>query len=180
MAQPAAMRPRFELRFAGSVDALREALRRDLCDTTLCEGEVYRANASLWLPADTRSFWSPYLNLAFEADEDEPSVTHVRARFSPHPNVWTFFIALYFAIGVIGVGFGVYGMVAWSLEGNPWWLLGAPASALTIAFVFGASLIGQGLSAGEMHNLRHVVEHACGLSQEVDAAGSAKPASETD
>ena len=173
------MRPRFELRYAGSLDALREALRRDIDATKLCEGEVFRANASLWLPEDARSFWSPYLNLNFESGEDEsgddePGVT-VHARFSPHPNVWTFFIALYFAIGLVGVGFGVYGMVAWSLHGNPWWLLGAPASAAVIAFVFGASLIGQGLSAGEMHNLRHVVEHACGLSQEVDpAAGSAK------
>ena len=172
MATKAAMRPRFELRYAGSLDALRDALSRDISATSLCEGEVFRANASLWLPAETRSFWSPYLNLSFESAEDEAGVT-VHARFSPHPNVWTFFIALYFAIALVGVGFGVYGMVAWSLHGNPWWLLGAPASAFVIAFVFGASLIGQGLSAGEMHNLRHIVEHACGLSQEVDPASRA-------
>lgn len=169
MAQKAGMRPRFELRFPGSIDALRDALDDDLRKTSLCEGEVFRSNAALWLPEDKRSLWSPYLNLTFESDEEQPSVTLVHARFSPHPNVWTFFIAVYFAIALIGVGFSVYGMVAWSLEGNPWWLLGAPASALTIAFVFGASLIGQGLSASEMHDLRHVVEHACGLSQELEA-----------
>lgn len=162
------MRPRFELTFSGSVEALRDALKRDLKRSTLCQGSVSRASASIWLPADERTLWSPYLNLAYEVDEQDSTQTRVRARFSPHPNVWTFFVALYFAIGLVGVAMGVYGMVAWSLYGNPWWLLGVPGSGLTIAFVFGASLIGQGLSADQMHTLRHLVEHACDLSQKVD------------
>ncbi len=162
------MRPRFELFFSGDVDALRSRLEQDFAASTLYEGKVFQQSAAVWLPEKDRTYWSPYLNLSFEADTQDSGRTHVFGRFSPHPSVWTLFVAIYFALGLIGVGCAVYGMVELSMHGTGWWLLGLPVSLAAIAFVFGASLIGQGLSADQMHGLRHIVEHACGVSQALD------------
>ncbi|MEM6957486.1 MAG: hypothetical protein AAF645_17465 [Myxococcota bacterium] len=154
------MRPRFELHFRGSRESLRQRLRLAIDASDMCEGKVFRASAAVWLPADARNYWSPYLNLTLDESEDGEGV-RLGGRFSPHPSVWTLFMATYFALGVAGVAAGVYGLVQWSLKGDFWWLLGVPASMAAIAFVFGASLIGQGLSADQMYDLRRVVDAAC-------------------
>ena len=63
-------------------------------------------------------------------------------RFSPHPHVWTGFMATYGAIGFVGMAGLVYGW-AQTLIGQPGTMMWAfPASLLLIAFVWGAAVIG--------------------------------------
>ena len=152
------MRPRFEARRKGSVASFRAALKNEITHCEDCLGEAYRSNAAVWI--ENRTYWSPYLNLIFEEDEENKGTTIIRGRFSPHPDVWTMFMAIYFALALSGVGCMVYAMVEFSLHHTLWWMLGVPLSMVAIAFVFGASLIGQGLSADEMYTLRRMVDRA--------------------
>ena len=48
----------------------------------------------------------------------------------------------------------------WTVGEPAWMLLGVPASMALIAFVYGAAVIGQGLTADEMYDLRAVVDRA--------------------
>jgi hypothetical protein len=105
-----------------------------------------------------RTFWSPYLNLEVE---DEPDGSAIRGRFSPHPNVWTMFMGIYILLAIAALGGFSYGIVQLTLGQSPWAFWVDPASAALFGFVYGATLIGQGLGAEQMYVMRTLVDRAC-------------------
>jgi hypothetical protein len=153
------MRPRFELQLPVTreawLDALRSALQND---AESLRGQVFRKHAVVQMCDTERTFWSPYLNLEVE---DEPDGSVVCGRFSPHPNVWTMFMAVYILLAIIALGGLSYGIVQYTLGHQPWSFLIAPAAVALFGFVYGATLIGQGLGAEQMHTMRSLVDRAC-------------------
>lgn len=111
-----------------------------------------------------RHFWSPYLNLEIE---DEPDGSVVRGRFSPHPHVWTLFMAVYILLGIAFLAGIVWGFVQLTLGEPPWGAIVAPAAFALFAFVYGATLIGQGLGAEQMYTMRALVDRATNQSLRV-------------
>ena len=159
------MRPRFEFQLPVTpetwLDALRSALQND---AESLRGQVFRKHAVVEMRSTDRTFWSPYLNLEVE---DEPDGSVIRGRFSPHPNVWTMFMAVYILLAIVALGGLSYGMVQYTLGQSPWSLLVAPAAVALFGFVYGATLIGQGLGAEQMYTMRSLIDRAC-----VDALGA--------
>jgi len=159
------MRPRFEFQLPVTretwLDALRSALQND---AESLRGQVFRKHAVVEMRGTDRTFWSPYLNLEVE---DEPDGSVIRGRFSPHPNVWTMFMAVYILLAIVALGGLSYGMVQYTLGQSPWSLLVAPAAVALFGFVYGATLIGQGLGAEQMYTMRSLIDRAC-----VDALGA--------
>jgi uncharacterized integral membrane protein len=159
------MRPRFELQLPVTreawLDALRSALQND---AESLHGQVFRKHAVVQMCDAERTFWSPYLNLDIE---DEPDGSVVRGRFSPHPNVWTMFMAVYILLAIIALAGFSYGLVQYTLGQWPWSLLIAPATVALFGFVYGATLIGQGLGAEQMNTMRSLIDRVC-----VDALGA--------
>jgi hypothetical protein len=153
------MRPRFELQLPVQAECWLEALRALLQTDpeSLC-GQVFSRHAVLQMRDGERTFWSPYLNL--EVDE-EPDGSAIRGRFSPHPNVWTMFMGVYMLLAIAGLAGLSYGIVQLTLGEWPWGFLVVPASIATFAFVYGATLIGQGLGAEQMYLMRSLVDQAC-------------------
>lgn len=153
------MRPRFELQLPVAretwLDALRSALRDD---AESLRGQVFRKHAVVEMRDARRTFWSPYLNLEVE---DEPDGSAIRGRFSPHPNVWTMFMAIYILLALAALGGLSYGIVQYTLGQPPWSFLIVPAAVALFGFVYGATLIGQGLGAEQMYTMRSLIDHAC-------------------
>jgi len=153
------MRPRFEFQLPVTretwLDALRSALQND---AESLRGQVFRKHAVVEMRDGERTFWSPYLNLEVE---DEPDGSAIRGRFSPHPNVWTMFMAVYILLALAALGGLSYGMVQYTLGQPPWSLWVAPAAAALFGFVYGATLIGQGLGAEQMYTMRSLIDRAC-------------------
>ncbi len=159
------MRPRFNLQLPVASEAWLDALRAGLQrDTGSLRGQVFRKHAVVQMHDEKRTFWSPYLNLEVE---DEPDGSAIRGRFSPHPNVWTLFMAVYILIAMAGLASLSYGIVQLTLGEPPWIFLGVPVSIALFGFVYGATLIGQGLGAEQMYLMRSLVDRAC-----VDALGA--------
>jgi uncharacterized integral membrane protein len=153
------MRPRFELQLPVTREAWRDALRSELeNDPESLRGQVFRKHAVVEIRDGERTFWSPYLNLEVE---DEPDGSVIRGRFSPHPNVWTMFMAVYILLAIIALGGLSYGMVQYTLGESPWSLLVAPAAVALFGFVYGATLIGQGLGAEQMYMMRSLIDRTC-------------------
>jgi len=153
------MRPRFEFQLPVAPETWLEALRSALQDDAgSLRGQVFRKHAVVEMRDGERTFWSPYLNLEVE---DEPDGSAIRGRFSPHPNVWTMFMAVYILLAIIALGGLSYGMVQYTLGQPPWSLLVAPAAVALFGFVYGATLIGQGLGAEQMYTMRSLVDRAC-------------------
>jgi len=129
-----------------------------------CEGKVFRRHATLWISENARHFWSPHLYVEARipgeehCEVDEPLI---HLRFAPHPQVWTFFMAVYALLGMVILGSLMFGFSQWWIGQSPWVLLIAPAAVALFCFVYGATFIGQGLGATQMIELRGVVDSAC-------------------
>lgn len=150
------MRPQFEMPVGDRgplvFDRLREALEASSGEL---HGHVRRDFAFVRFPEERRSLLSPHLELELREGE---AGTVLHGRFSPRPNVWTGFMALFFTIGMLGLlGFS-WGLAQLMLGGPLWMMLSAPVSLALIAFIYGAAFIGQGLSTDEMFELRAFVE----------------------
>ncbi len=158
------LKPRFTIPLDGPEHAeqvmtrLGKLLESDRCPAM---GQVLREHAYVALPRQERSLLSPYLNLSVRKDDGDQLILF--GRFSPHPHVWTGFMATYAAIGFVGFSCLVYGW-AHTLNGDPGPIMwGFPISLGLIAFVWGAGIIGQGLTADQMYVLRRVVDVAAGV-----------------
>ena len=153
------MRPRFEFQLPVTrerwLDALRSLLKSD---TGSLRGQVFRKHAVVEMRDTERTFWSPYLNLEIE---EEPDGSAIRGRFSPHPNVWTMFMAVYILLAIVALGGLTYGIVQYTLGQSPWSLWIAPSAVALFGFVYGATLIGQGLGAEQMYTMRSLIDRAC-------------------
>ena len=96
-------------------------------------------------------FWSP--NLSVQLNDTEAG-SKLYGRFSPRPEIWTMFMAIY---GVVACGVfaaSIYGYVQWFLGTPPWALAIIPFGVVLIVGLHIASLIGQGLSSDQMDALR--------------------------
>ena len=158
MAQRPRMRPTFQIPVMGDGSAVLGQLGRQLeAPPTVVTGQVVGRHAFLQLPAERRSLLSPFLNLELG---DGPDGTRLMGRFSPAPNVWTGFMAIYIFLALCGFAGLMLGWAQTTVSEFPWGFLLFPASLGLMAFVYGAAVIGQGLTADEMYELRAFVDRA--------------------
>jgi hypothetical protein len=117
-----------------------------------------------------RRFWSPHLSAQFSATE---TGSQLFARFSPRPEIWTMFIAIYFVVTILMLLAMIVGYVQWSLGYSPWSLAAIPIGTLMIVMLHLISMIGQGLSTDQMTLLRGRFDRAVQM-----AFGKEQPPSE--
>jgi hypothetical protein len=153
------MRPGFTVPLKGDGTAVLEKVHERLgAPGARFVGQVLKRHAFLQAPPAARSLLSPYLNLQLRDTEDGGVVLH--GRFTPHPAVWTGFMAVYGTLAMVGFAGLMYGWAQASVDEYAWGFWVAPACLALIGFVYGASVIGQGLTADEMYALRRVVDRA--------------------
>jgi len=103
------------------------------------------------IESQDQRFWSPHLSIQLQ---DTESGSQVFGRFSPRPEIWTMFMAVY---GVVSIGIfasSIYGYVQWFMGTSPWTLMFIPIGLLIIAGLHLASVLGQSLSRDQMDLLR--------------------------
>ncbi len=115
-------------------------------------------HVALCMDESVRHFWSPWLNIDLQSQDGG---THVYARYSPHPSVWTGFAFCYLTLGAIGF-FALIFSYASTLSGSgkPWIGLITPLCALIALGLWWASQIGQRLARAEMLALRACLDAA--------------------
>ena len=68
------------------------------------------------VPPDQDHFWSPQLHVEVAEGETSPAI--VKGLFGPKPQVWTMFMFLHFAIGILFLVFLTMLYVRWTLNAN--------------------------------------------------------------
>ncbi|NNF06663.1 MAG: hypothetical protein HKN21_07875, partial [Candidatus Eisenbacteria bacterium] len=133
MARPPQMRPRFEIPVGNRGQLVFDRLREQL-EATNNEfyGNVRSNFAFVRFSEEQRTLLSPHLELELRETD---AGTMLLGRFSPRPNVWTGFMALFFVLGLVGLGGLIYGMAQLPLDGPIWTMWFAPISAALIAFI---------------------------------------------
>jgi hypothetical protein len=129
----------------------------------------------LTVPEAEQHFWSPWLTVEVSARE---SGTHVNAKFSPHPSVWTGFAFGYLTMTVLLAVSLVVAATAFLVPGGGqlWVLWVSLGAALGIAGLWWSSQIGQRLAHDQMVALRSELDRALSvIAPSTDPA----PAAET-
>lgn len=154
-AQP---RPRFNLSVDLDVPSVLERIRSGLERNTNLSGMVLdTGRIELIFSEEKVRFWFPQLIIDVEAEGDG---SILRARFGPHPHVWTLYVMLYSTSLAILIGCIMLGISQWMVGSQPWGLYLTPASFILSGLVYGASYVGQGLGSLQMLELRSFVERA--------------------
>lgn len=145
------MRPLFKLELALPAPRLMAEIRSRLqAPRAPIVGTVLRRHVQLTVREQDRHFWSPHLNLdVFE--EGDGSV--LRGRYSPHPSLWTFVMAVYGVLSMVALAGTVYGASQLTLGWTPWGFAALPLAAAGAAATWLASAMGQRLAHAQMEQL---------------------------
>jgi hypothetical protein len=111
--------------------------------------------AEFFVDEEKRKVWSPYLSVQVEP-RGEGSL--LRGRFGPHPELWTFFMFLYTAVGFLTLMGLLLGFVQWQSGMEAWGLWGCWIGAPGLVLLWAVSVTGQRLSAHQMEELRDRIE----------------------
>ena len=154
------MQPTFRLdlsnRSADVIAQLRSAL-----NTPTLKGNTVAAGNCIDFKIDERErrFWSPHLSVQIS---DTETGSQLFGRYSPRPEIWTMFMAIYAVTIIVIFGALIFGYVQWTLGTMPWALVIAPLGLLLLIGLHVSSLVGQSFSSDQMHQLRERLELALG------------------
>jgi hypothetical protein len=149
------MRPRFTaaapIPHSDVIQRLREGLEEGPF-----EGSLYESSAVIKVPSHDRHFWSPQLHLSFES---EASGTRIFGLLSPHPTIWSFFVAIYLAAGFAGTMAVLFGLSQIAAGGSPQALWGGPTALAVAGLAYLTARAGRRLGSEDTRRLvRFVTE----------------------
>lgn len=138
------------------------------------EGKIVQHHLFVKCNAEKQHFWSPELTLEvvknyMQDDEysEHKEPTLVRGYISPKPSIWTFFAFAYIGLGLLFLGFLVYGTSQMMLNQSTNMLWYALICLVLVAGVFIATQIGQRLGEEQTIKLLGFVNE--GVSSEKDS-----------
>lgn len=162
------MRPTFEETLPASIESVTAALVAALKEPDgEVRGKVGLRSAELVMSRGDRHFWSPYLSLAFDVRDGR---TVMFGRFSPHPTVWSGFLASYTVLGSIALFALIYAYSQWSIGQAPTGLYVAATALFFLGTSYGSTFVGQNLGSDQMYVLRAFVDRCV---ERADAASHA-------
>lgn len=137
-------------------------------------GKVVQHHLFVKCNAEKQHFWSPELTLEIvdnylkdDVYANQPEPTLVRGYISPKPSLWTFFAFAYVGLGLLFLGFVVYGTSQMMLDQPTYMLWYALICLLLILGVFIATQIGQKLGEEQTKKLLDFVNE--GLKTDIDS-----------
>ena len=151
------LRPTFSVPLASPRDEAVAEIRARLAAAPELAGR-WRGKgrwAELYLPESERRLWSPYLSIRVDDREGGSSIF---ARFAPHPEVWTFFMFLYFLVAFIALFGATLGYVQWASEEPTWGLWALWIGVPVLLGIHGASAVGARLGQSQMRRLRRELD----------------------
>lgn len=132
-------------------------------------GRIVEHHAFVKFKPENQHFWSPELTLEVvrnylqdDAYADHKEPTLIRGYVSPRPSLWTFFAFAYIGLGLLFLGFLVYGTSQMMLDQPTNMLWYALVCLLLCLGVFIATQIGQRLGEEQTNTLLEFVNE--GLS----------------
>lgn len=166
MANNLQIRPRFYLTTRLAPQEVLGRLQAHISQKEpICSGMISFQHAMLRMPEDATHFWSPRLTIQVE---QIPEGSLLRCLFGPSPTVWTFFIAVYVAVGFLGAVALMWGLSQLSLgmNANILWLV--PVSIVAGFTAWLVAGYGQHLGQEQMLTLREFMTTALGDCKEIE------------
>ncbi len=165
------MRPRFVVDITCDRQTLVAALEESAhhAEPSL-EGHFDPSHCVLRIPAARRAFWSPELDLTFEAhdpgDVGAGARHRVRCLFAPRPAVWTGFAFVFAMLGAVAVAATLYGLAQLTIGEPPRALLAIPVACVLAGLTYASSFVGKGLALTQMVELRRAFDTGIELAEQ--------------
>jgi len=113
----------------------------------------------LFVLESQRRIWSPYLTARLDEDTGEGEKRcSVFGRFAPHPEVWTFFMFVYFLTAFLVLFGATFGYVQWASGEAAWALWSVWIGVPVLALCHVASFVGARLGQDQMRELKEVLD----------------------
>lgn len=129
--------------------------------------------ADLYVPEAERRLWSPYLSIRLDAEEEGCTLM---GRFAPHPEVWTFFMFLYFLVAFLVLFGATLGYVQWASDERAWGLWAVWIGVPVMGLIHAASAVGARLGNAQMLELKGemdgILQEVPGLLRDRDPTGA--------
>lgn len=123
-------------------------------------GKVVKDHVVLDIIGNDVHYWSPQLDFRIEKiDNDESSCT-VAGLIGPRPAVWTLFMFVYFAIGIIGFFISMYGMSQYMLGEYTFLIWAFPIALLFIGTIYITAKFGEKKAEKQTEILKQFVREA--------------------
>ncbi|MGI9627437.1 MAG: hypothetical protein ACR2QM_11425 [Longimicrobiales bacterium] len=151
------IRPTFTIPLRSERDETVERLRAGLVARGDLQGR-WRGRgiwAELYVPEPEKRLWSPYLSVRVD---ESPDGSALFGRFGPHPEVWTFFMFLYFGVAFLVAFGGTFAYVQWASGESPWALWSLWLGIPTLALIHLASALGRRWGQDQMRELKATLE----------------------
>lgn len=135
------------------------------------------------IESSSQRFWSPHLSVQLseiavddgakrmepenrtdKTNEGDQQRCQLFGRFSPRPEIWTMFMAIYAVVVILMFAATILGYVQWMLGKSPWALGVLPVGLVLVVGLHVGSLTGQRLSADQMHLLRARLDEAISIA----------------
>jgi hypothetical protein len=140
-------------------DVVVERVRRHLEVDRGVSGAVFHRTVLLTVRDEDTHFWSPHLDV--QLDDGRDGGTQLTAMFTPHPQVWTGFLAVQALFAFLSLGAAAWLASVLMLGQDP--IVAAGALGLLLfggGFAYGAAYVGQGLGSEQMYVLRAFLDAA--------------------
>jgi len=148
-------RPRFEIVSEHPPRVIVNRVRRALRGSQSVVGQAFEGRVELTVMREATHLWSPQLIVDIEAAD---AGTLLKARFAPHPHVWTMYVGACVIACMATFGMLMLAIAQFMMKQPLWGLWVAPGTALVAGLTFGAAFVGQGLSAPQMFELRDFLQ----------------------
>lgn len=153
-------RPRFKIKTKISPQEFSKNLKLRIKGYDNFEGSVNQETAIIYIKTKTTPYWKPQLSLRTELNTEE-NITEITGVFGPSSSVWTFFMFLYFILGIGFMVFFSFYFVSKQINSDSYnWALYASLGVLVLlGLLYLSSIIGKKLAKREMDLLRLFAEN---------------------
>lgn len=164
------VRPKIFWESEHASEPIVERVRQALLSETVVKGLVAPNRIELYLATAEQHLWSPQLVVDLSPAQQQGS--HLEGRFTPHPNVWTMYVAATASLCFGALLAGAFGYVQWLMNQPPWALLVAVGACVCVVMLYFLSQMGQSLGQAQMDQLvAFLEEHAPALIRRSDEPG---------
>ncbi|MGH1364584.1 MAG: hypothetical protein ACRBF0_13570 [Calditrichia bacterium] len=155
------IRPRFRITVPSAKNQLMDRIRNLLhTSDERIVGTIVDNHVILDITKEDIHYWSPQVNFRIEEDNYDPTQSVLSGIIGPRPKVWTLFMFIYFAIGVIGFFISSFG-VARLMMGEQTILLWAfPVAILLMLTAYLAGKMGERLGSDQVEVLKSFIIEA--------------------
>lgn len=137
-----------------------ERIKLLLEQTSKVKGKIINDHVILDIIDNEVHYWSPQLNFRIERNEDDPNQTILAGLIGPRPPVWTLFMFIYFAVGIVGFFISSYGVSKLMLGENSPFLWAFPIAIVFMFTAYKAGKYGEQLGKDQIEELKNFIRSA--------------------